>query len=262
MRPDSQVLADVAIAAVKSVTGPLLERIAVLEQRNADLSARLQEFAGVRDRLVAVEVKSSMPVPVPDVAPVLERLALFQERLTALETTKESPLLLALREDIKALQPRQEAPSNVSERVLELERVQAWRASSDEVLTKHVSEARDHLAAFEKETLRTYADLKERVAVLESRPVVAGPPGPPGEPGAPGKDGRDGDATLPYQGVYQEAKEYSAGQMVTWGGSMWHCNQATTAKPGESKDWTLIVKKGRDGRDGKDAPTLPVVGVK
>lgn len=49
-----------------------------------------------------------------------------------------------------------------------------------------------------------------------------------------------------YRGVYQE-RDYEAGDMVTWAGSLWHADKATEAKPG-TDDWTLAVKKGRDGK--------------
>lgn len=314
MRLDSQAFADVAVTAVKSATVPLLERLAAQDQRIADLSARLQDFAGVRDRLtvvetksaavlpeqpdlspllerlavaeqivkelqakvsealsvrdrvVAMEVKSAQPIPQPeptDLSPVLHSLSTLNDRLTALEATKDAPVTLAaIREELKALQPRQDAPAPVSDDLRD--RIKSLESSTDvDVLTKQVSDTRDKFIALEKATIERYGEIKERVAVLEARPQVPGPQGPTGEPGPPGKDGRDGDAQLPYLGVYQEGKEYTAGQMATWGGSMWHCNALTTSKPGEgSKDWTLMVKRGRDGRDGKDAMTLPVVGLK
>jgi hypothetical protein len=91
--------------------------------------------------------------------------------------------------------------------------------------------------------------LRERVAVLEVRPVV---PGPPGDPGPPGKDGVDGTPGLTYQGVFQDGKAYELGDVVTWAGSTWHCNAPTETKPGEGAHaWTLMVKRGRDGKDGK-----------
>ena len=90
--------------------------------------------------------------------------------------------------------------------------------------------------------------LRERVAVVEVRPSV---PGPQGEPGQPGKDGADGTAGLSFEGVYQDGKSYDLGNLVTWAGSSWHCNEATTTKPGDgSRAWTLMVKRGRDGKDG------------
>lgn len=57
--------------------------------------------------------------------------------------------------------------------------------------------------------------------------------------------------TLIYRGVFKAGEEYQPGDTVTWGGSMWHCDEASTDKPGEtgSKGWTLATKRGRDGRD-------------
>lgn len=54
-----------------------------------------------------------------------------------------------------------------------------------------------------------------------------------------------------YRDVFKSGNEYQPGDTVTWGGSMWHCNEPTTDKPGEtsSKGWTLAIKKGRDLRD-------------
>lgn len=56
-----------------------------------------------------------------------------------------------------------------------------------------------------------------------------------------------------YRGVFKEGQSYEKGDTVTWGGSLWHCDQSeTTSKPdGAEKHWTLAAKKGRDGRDGE-----------
>lgn len=57
-----------------------------------------------------------------------------------------------------------------------------------------------------------------------------------------------------YRGVWVEEKEYEQGDCVTWGGSLYHCNETTREKPGSgSKAWTLAVKRGTDGRDAKVA---------
>lgn len=48
-----------------------------------------------------------------------------------------------------------------------------------------------------------------------------------------------------YCGVWQRAAEYKHGNFVTFEGAVWHCNKATTTKPGTSEDWTLAVKSGR-----------------
>jgi hypothetical protein len=99
-----------------------------------------------------------------------------------------------------------------------------------------------------------------------------------GKDGDPGKDGADGItptfidaefvgrtlrlkfdgerscefqlATPEYVGVFKEAETYEPGDMVSWAGSTWHCDEAKGMKPGApDSGWTLAVKKGRDGKD-------------
>jgi hypothetical protein len=202
----------------------------------------------LRDRVVVLETKAAIPAavaPDPDVAAL-------QTRLTALEHTVDSD------------------------------------ASRLEV----------HTAALQRDLAQDGARLSERIAVLETRAPVPGPAGQHGTDGQHGKDGLNGKDglgfddldvrfdgvnmltlafarggvvkafpfSLPflrYEGVYQDGQKYSQGDVTTWAGSTWHCNEPTTSKPGEgSKAWTLMVKRGRDGRDGIDAPgALPVVKV-
>lgn len=52
-----------------------------------------------------------------------------------------------------------------------------------------------------------------------------------------------------YRKVYAEKVSYERGDVVTWGGSSWVAlKDAPQGKPGDaSRDWQLIVKKGRDG---------------
>jgi len=58
-----------------------------------------------------------------------------------------------------------------------------------------------------------------------------------------------GAKSLRYEGVWQADRTYSKGSLCTWGGSCWHANIDTDAKPGEDREaWTLMVKKGRDGK--------------
>jgi hypothetical protein len=123
--------------------------------------------------------------------------------------------------------------------------------------------------------------LRERVATLEARAPVPGPPGPAGRDGADGvgfedlgvtqRDERSFTITAArgdhvkeigtvrfqvalYRGVWTEGRTYEPGDSVTWAGSEWHCQTSTATKPGDgSKTWTLKVKRGRDGKDGKGA---------
>jgi hypothetical protein len=59
---------------------------------------------------------------------------------------------------------------------------------------------------------------------------------------------------LIYRGVYQAGRVYEEGDVVTWAGSLWHCNEPTDTKPegdttGNGGAWTLAAKRGRDGKD-------------
>jgi hypothetical protein len=58
---------------------------------------------------------------------------------------------------------------------------------------------------------------------------------------------------LRYCGVWKDGGDYRAGNLATYAGSLWHCNQSgAAARPGDgSEEWTLVAKKGRDGRDAK-----------
>ena len=55
-----------------------------------------------------------------------------------------------------------------------------------------------------------------------------------------------------YKNIWKATEDYQRGDMVTFGGSVWHCDQdCQDKKPGlkSSADyWTLCVKKGRDGK--------------
>lgn len=53
-----------------------------------------------------------------------------------------------------------------------------------------------------------------------------------------------------YRGVFVEGTEYVQGDMATWAGSLWHCDQKTADKPGDGGAWRLAAKRGRDGKDG------------
>jgi len=125
-----------------------------------------------------------------------------------------------------------------------------------EAMTLTVNDVRERILTFEAAIQRDLGHLRERIAVVETREPVPGPPGPAGidgkdgTPGPAGVDGKDGTPGLRYCGVFVEGKAYDLGDAVTWAGSLWHCNAETTTRPGESsKVWTLIVKRGRDGRD-------------
>lgn len=52
------------------------------------------------------------------------------------------------------------------------------------------------------------------------------------------------------RGVYRPGT-FEKGDGVTFGGSYWTAKCTTETKPGDSDDWGLTVRKGRDGKDAK-----------
>jgi hypothetical protein len=120
-------------------------------------------------------------------------------------------------------------------------------------------------------------------------PGAPGRPGTPGEDGIDGKDGihgRDGvsidgiriehvggrkqkliasksdgsEQEVPFVmegmlldcGIHKTGDAYQLGDVVTRGGSYWVAKVATRGTPGESPDWRLVVKRGRDGKDSDE----------
>lgn len=278
---------------------PILERMAGAE-------ARLSVIGDVRDRLVAVETKANQPQPepmtfpdLPDLTPILERLSAAEARLSvigdvrdrvvAVESKSMQPLLALppeagiddLKDRIKTLEMRSEGPSPTDMAVVELR--------------KTISD----LTAELKLEVRENSALRERVAVLESRPATQGPPGEDGKDGLGFDDvvvEHDGERTftfkyargervktagtftLPvqiYRGQYSEGKTYEPGDTVTYGRALWHCTKATVLSPdsvgtrdpatgeprgAQGKDfWKMAVRGGKDGKDGRDAVSVPVV---
>ena len=114
----------------------------------------------------------------------------------------------------------------------------------------------------------------------DGRDGIAGKDGAPGLPGADGRDGLgledmraefDGERTVNFifergeqkkefpftfamvldRGVFKEGQAYQKGDSVSYAGSWWIAQDATSGvKPGESKNWRLAVKKGDKGAQG------------
>ncbi len=55
-------------------------------------------------------------------------------------------------------------------------------------------------------------------------------------------------APFSYAGPHEQGKSYAPGMFVSHDGSLWHCSQQTTARPGDGPQWVLAVKRGRDAR--------------
>ena len=150
----------------------------------------------------------------------------------------------------------------------------------------------EHALAATVVDTKELATLRERVAVLETRAPIAGPPGLAGKDGADGlgfedlvvthdgqrsvtfalaRDGREKTTvvTFPcliYRGVYALGHTYAIGDVVTHNGSAWHCQKDTTTKPDTPEGagyWRLMVKRGDRGRDHREPVALgPIKAVR
>lgn len=253
---------------------PILERVAAAE-------ARISVIGDVRDRLTVVETKALEPVAVPDpvepdLSPVLDRVSKTESLVAELEPWGDR---------IAALEAKAAAPPDTSMIDRAVAALEARLAAAELRAELKAGETAPILSSIADLT-KDIGAMRERVAVVEVRAQVPGPAGQNGADGKDGKDGADGlgfddlmavqtdersftikaqrgdrvkdigTARFPIQiqrGVYTEGKSYEQGDVVTWGGSQWHCDAETTTKPGDgSKGWTLVVKRGRDGKDGRD----------
>jgi hypothetical protein len=62
--------------------------------------------------------------------------------------------------------------------------------------------------------------------------------------------GRFSVPVMLYRDVFDPARTYEIGDVVTKSGAMWHCNTQTSDVPGTSSAWTLSVQRGREGKAG------------
>lgn len=130
----------------------------------------------------------------------------------------------------------------------------------------------------------TIGAMRERIATLEAREPIAGPPGPAGLDGKAGADGlgfdqltvtHDGRRTLTFscasgdrvrdvgrvvlpipisEGRYLSGKAYEYGDLVTHDRSTWQCVKGTSTCPGTAAGagyWLQWAARGDRGRDGR-----------
>ncbi len=84
--------------------------------------------------------------------------------------------------------------------------------------------------------------------------------GPPGEQGPVGETGKDGAGPSRgrHQGPWKHNQRYHLDDSATSGGSSWIAKvENPQGKPGDTTDWELFAKKGRDGKDGERGPQGP-----
>lgn len=251
MPHDPEAFADMVVMTVKAAMAPVLADVKAMQTQLAGWESRWNDIGALRDRVVVVETKAALPhslvesAPPVNLEPLLAKVADLRDRVVTVETKAALP-----QPAISVPEPVDLAP--LTERLSKVEMRLDLKATELAPIQTALADVTKDITA-----------MRERLAVVEVRPPVPGPPGDAGPPGKDGLDGKDGLAGLSFEGVYQEGQSYEKGHLVTWAGSSWHCNAATTTKPGDgSKDWTLMVKRGRDGKDGLSAPgALPVVSV-
>lgn len=327
MPHDPEAFADMVVMHTKAALAPVLADVKSLQTQVAGWESRWNDLGALRERVAVVESKAAteprlepVVVPVVDLSPVLERVAAAEARLNVLgdlrdrvitvETKAAVPVndttadlrakvdtvmaslgvidTIDLRDRLAALEARPAVIPVQPEKSVDLSPVLERVSAVEHKLEMKGAELQPLMASV-TETTKAIGDIRERIAVVETRQPV---PGPAGTDGKNGTDGLgfedmsaefDGDRSislkfergtlkklwsfslpfLKYQGVYQEGKSYVQGDVATWGGSLWASQTETVTKPGEgSKDWVLCAKRGRDGKDGRDAEgALPVVAV-
>lgn len=147
-----------------------------------------------------------------------------------------------------------------------MDAVEKRLSANDTELRGLVTEVRGLMAELQT---RSAEIPKEGPAGKDGKDGIDGKDGADGKDGTPGERGADGIATREeldsmiekrfgelqvrsladsYEGVYQQDKDYTRGQLVTWGGSLFLALADTKARPEQSPDWKLIVKRGADAR--------------
>lgn len=214
MPRDLDGLADIVVMTVRTALGPVLERLAVTEQCNKELHARVEALTVLRDRVTAVETKSAMPVAVPtiDLAPVLDKVDALGARVAVVETKAAQPPqsapvvdLSPVLERVAAAEARLDTLGDLRDRVVIAETKSAMPTPLLETKDVDLSPVLDRLMALELKAAeitpflsmpaqlsQAIGDLRERIAVAEVKAPIAGPPGPAGKDGTNGKDGKDG----------------------------------------------------------------------
>lgn len=257
---------------VASETGPLIKRIAELEARPAPEVDSVFILQLVQDEIAKIPPAENGKDADPE-----------QVASLVAETVERAVAALPVPQDGKSVAVEDVSPLIAEE----VAKVAPDMAAINEAIVEQVSKAVAEIpvpkdgepgkdAAGVVEALKDSGELV--LTLADGRLVRTGIRD--GENGKPGRDGfaledfdvergddgrtyilkfeRDDvrheyELTFPvpvYCGIYKADDEYAPGDLVTWGGSMWHCDEPTKEKPGAGP-WTLAAKKGRDGRDAK-----------
>lgn len=270
---------------VKAQLSPLVDRIEALEKRIEAIPAPVDlsgDLAALKDAIDAIE----MPVvpELPDIGKMIDEAIAKQMAVEDLDHSLEELVKFAVDaiprpQDGKSVTVDDVAPmiaAAVEKRVGELPRAKDGNPGNNGVgMAGALIDRAGNLVI-----TMTNGQTSNLGTVI----------GKDGEPGRDGFSLEDFDATLMedgrtvllsftgkamdfkvelgfpamiYRGVFNDGQKYEQGDTVTWGGSLWHCDAATSEKPGDgAKEWTLCAKKGRDGKDGVMKPEKTVQPVR
>lgn len=275
------MMAEIAPVIREFVAEELAREVAPLREENVAFRARIVtlEEAGASapeidltgvEKLIEAEI-AKIPPPEPAQSVGMEEVAaMVTEAVSALPAAKDGVSVTV--EDVAPLIADEVAKATDPRDINKMVVAEVARAVASVPVPQDGKDAANIVEALK--------DRGELVLTLQDGRLIRTGirDGKDGEPGKPGRDGfslddfdvdkgEDGrtyilkfeqgdtrheyELTFPvpvYCGVYKEADSYVPGDMVTWGGSLWHCDAETKDKPGTDA-WTLAVKKGRDGKD-------------
>ena len=257
-------IADVVADAVREATAPLIERIDALERRELDFGPLESRLDAAEERLRVVGDRG------PDIAALEERLAEVEAREIP-EAIKGDPGevdMEALAELIdKAVAslpvPKDGEPCDMAE----VERMVAERVAAavealpppkDGIGLANALKDQDgclvlvmtdgttkNLGRIDGENGKTFTLDDFDIVPVDERTIKMG--------FVVGDTMHSFELAFPfpiYRGVFREAETYERGDLVTWAGSTWHCDEPKGLKPGVADSgWTLAVKAGRPGKD-------------
>lgn len=267
-------LAPVVREYVEAAQAPLLERIAALESEKSALSSRCE-----------VLEQAATKSPDIDLISIEKMIEAELAKLPAAEPAKEvdmEQVAALVNEAVSALPPAEPGKDGQDGKSLTLDDVAPMISEAVERAVEALPKPENGKdAANIVEAVKHEGELC--LTLQDGRLIRTGIRD--GEKGTDGRDGFSledfdcepvdertiklmftrGDTThsfelefpLPiYRDIYKEGTQYARGDLVTWGGCLWHADKATTGKP-DGGDWTMAVKKGRDGRDYQPKDAKP-----
>lgn len=268
----STMIADIVSEEVGKAVTPLHAKIAELETRPA--GSQMDDIKGV----VEIMISDALVTKSVNQATVEKLIA---DEIAKIEPAKEidrEELAALVNDAAAALPPAQDGKSVEIEDVIPAIAAEVAKAFASIPVPKDGSDGKDGADGSGIADLLRDHEGNLVASFTDGRLKNLGP-----IQGKDGKDGRDGfslddfdcqvledDRTIQfslksgehehiatlkwptaiYRGVFKDGEQYERGDMATWAGSLWHCDEPTKDKPGTDA-WTLAAKKGRDGKDAK-----------